>query len=31
MVEILPGHRAACHVAQADPTRVETVASGGEP
>jgi peptide/nickel transport system ATP-binding protein len=26
MVEILPGHRAACHVAQADPTRVETVA-----
>ncbi|GEO16380.1 peptide ABC transporter ATP-binding protein [Microvirga aerophila] len=25
MVEILPGHRAACHVAQADPTRVETV------
>ena len=26
MVEILPGHRAACHVAQADPNRIETVA-----
>ncbi|WP_246515963.1 ABC transporter ATP-binding protein [Microvirga aerilata] len=25
LVEILPGHRAACHVAQADPTRVEAV------
>jgi peptide/nickel transport system ATP-binding protein len=26
MVELLPGHRAACHVAQADPARVETIA-----
>jgi len=25
MVELLPGHRAACHVAQADPARIETV------
>ena len=25
MVEILPGHWAACHVAQADPNRIETV------
>jgi peptide/nickel transport system ATP-binding protein len=26
MVEILPGHRTACHVAQADPSRVQAVA-----
>jgi peptide/nickel transport system ATP-binding protein len=25
LVEIRPGHRAACHVAQADPVRVETI------
>jgi peptide/nickel transport system ATP-binding protein len=25
LVEIRPGHRAACHVAKADPARVETI------